>query len=341
MLADKSASMWFCYPAVFAFLLSSADILFFYLCFEESLPTVRIVECKIWTATDYIFNCTGKAFETSDQLCSASHGPYQHQCLIQVTKIIHSFSYNFQFLRLAFSFTAVKNLKKEELYCLRRLGLIYFLYLFIYSGLEFTVTFLVYHKLGYTSIDQAKIFVTTGIVMAILQGLVVRRLPSNYIQPSAVFGLYLIVPAFILVGLAKSGTLLYAGMILFAICKLLTFIPRVQILKFFCRSKFTATAFVVTCITTLISDYGNHDQKGTVLGIFRSLGALARAFGPIVASIGNSLLNVDNFRYRCTDKILFIAAFWGIGSTLTYMAGGLLLVIPALQLQHLKLSKLE
>lgn len=39
-------------------------------------------------------------------------------------------------------------------------------------------------------------------------------------------------------------------------------------------------------MTTLISDYGNHDQKGIVLGIFRSLGALARALGPIVASIG-------------------------------------------------------
>lgn len=62
-------------------------------------------------------------------------------------------------------------------------------------------------------------FVTTGVVMAFLQGSVVRRLPPNYVKPSAVFGLYLIVPAFILVGLAKSGTLLYAGMILFAICK--------------------------------------------------------------------------------------------------------------------------
>lgn len=93
------------------------------------------------------------------------------------------------------------------------------MYLFIYSGLEFTVTFLMYHKLGYTSIDQAKMFVTTGIVMAILQGSVVRRLPQKYIQNAAVFGLYLIVPAFIVVGLAQDGKLLYTGMILFAICR--------------------------------------------------------------------------------------------------------------------------
>lgn len=50
--------------------------------------------------------------------------------------------------------------------------------------------------------------------------------------------------------------------------------------------KFAATAFVVTCMTTMISQYGKHDQKGTVLGIFRSLGALARALGPTVACIG-------------------------------------------------------
>lgn len=76
-----------------------------------------------------------------------------------------------------------------------------------------------YHKLGYTSLDQAKMFVTTGVVMALLQGSVVRRLPSQYVQSSAVLGLFLIVPAFILVGLANDGKLLYAGMILFAICK--------------------------------------------------------------------------------------------------------------------------
>lgn len=76
-----------------------------------------------------------------------------------------------------------------------------------------------YHKFGYTSIDQAKMFLTTGVVMAVLQGSVVRRLPNRQTKKSAVLGLYLIVPAFILVGLATDGKLLYAGMILFAICK--------------------------------------------------------------------------------------------------------------------------
>lgn len=48
---------------------------------------------------------------------------------------------------------------------------------------------------------------------------------------------------------------------------------------------FTATAIVVPCMTTMASQFGTVAQKGTVMGIFRSLGALARATGPVVASV--------------------------------------------------------
>ncbi|KAG8236920.1 hypothetical protein J437_LFUL016780 [Ladona fulva] len=75
-----------------------------------------------------------------------------------------------------------------------------------------------------------------------------------------------------------------------------------------------ATSMVVPCMTTLVSKFGTHDQKGTVMGIFRSLGALARAMGPILASI----------------------LYWCIGSTLTYIAGGLFLLIPWLMMRNLE-----
>lgn len=74
---------------------------------------------------------------------------------------------------------------------------------------------------------------------------------------------------------------------------------------------FAATAFVVTCMTTLISEYGKNDQKGIVLGIFRSIGALARALGPIFASIGKkSFLNssanyVTQISRKNTKTIIF------------------------------------
>lgn len=47
---DKTTSMWFWYPASFAFLLSLADILFIYRFFNESLPKVIFQKC---TPTQY------------------------------------------------------------------------------------------------------------------------------------------------------------------------------------------------------------------------------------------------------------------------------------------------
>ncbi|KFB52584.1 hypothetical protein ZHAS_00020829 [Anopheles sinensis] len=196
--SDKTGTLWFFAPAMFAMMLAVADILFLALCLKETLPKEK-----------------------------------------RSTKIINSLSHALDHIsiRALFRFSAVENLPQKDVRSLRSLGVTYFLYLFLYSGLEFTVTFLMYHKFSYTSIDQAKMFLTT------------------------------------------------------------------------------ATAFVVTCMTTITSKYGDFHQKGTVLGVFRSLGALARAVGPIVASI----------------------AFWSVGARITYIAGGLLLLWPALMLQYLQL----
>jgi len=48
---------------------------------------------------------------------------------------------------------------------------------------------------------------------------------------------------------------------------------------------FLATSIVVPCMTTLASHYGSNAHKGKAMGTFRSLGALARAVGPVFASI--------------------------------------------------------
>lgn len=47
-----------------------------------------------------------------------------------------------------------------------------------------------------------------------------------------------------------------------------------------------ASATVVPSMTTMISAYGAESQKGAVMGVFRALGALARALGPLTASAG-------------------------------------------------------
>ncbi|EDX12133.1 major facilitator superfamily domain-containing protein 10 [Drosophila simulans] len=254
IFSDKSGSTWFVLPSLLAFGLAVGDLVVLACCLRETLPKEK-----------------------------------------RVKEISSALSYGLQLLNFSaiFRFAAIKNVPKKDIAALRSIGLVYFLYLFLYSGLEFTVTFLMYHKFGYTSMDQAKMFLTTGVIMTLLQGSVVRRLPEAKIKGYAIFSLYLIVPAFVVVGLAEGSRMLYAGMTLFAI----------------------STAFAVTCLTTLVSKYGNDDQKGSVLGIFRSLGALARALGPVVGCI----------------------AFWCVGSKITYIAGGLLLIYPAVALQRARI----
>ncbi|XP_073832770.1 major facilitator superfamily domain-containing protein rtet [Musca autumnalis] len=255
IFSNKSTGPWFVLPSLLALALALGDLLILVFCLKETLPKEK-----------------------------------------RVKEISSSLSYAFQLINVSsiFKFASIKNVPQKQIKSLQTIGLIYFVYLFLYSALEFTVTFLMYHKFGYTSMDQAKMFLTTGIIMTILQGSVVRRLPEKDIKNYAVFSLYLLIPAFAIVGIAYCTCLLYIGMILYAI----------------------STAFTVTCLTTLVSKYGNDDQKGSVLGIFRSLGALARALGPVVGCI----------------------AFWCIGSKMTYVTGGLLLLIPAYVLQKTQLA---
>ena len=50
----------------------------------------------------------------------------------------------------------------------------------------------------------------------------------------------------------------------------------------------TGAGTVVPCLTTMVSCFGEGDEKGKVMGIFRSLGALARALGPFAACAGTT-----------------------------------------------------
>lgn len=179
--SDKSSENWFVYPALFAMFLGALDILFCLFCLKETLP----IEKRAKT----VINSLSQAIEHIS-------------------------------IKSLFRFDAVKNLSKADLESLRQLGFIYFVYLFLYSGLEFTVTFLMFHKFGFNSIDQAKMFLTTGVIMSILQGGVVRRIKMEKMKQSAVLGLVLIVPSFVIVGLSRSVFWLYVGMTFFAICKL-------------------------------------------------------------------------------------------------------------------------
>lgn len=65
---------------------------------------------------------------------------------------------------------------------LKTLGFTYFLYLFVYSGLEFTLCFLTHIKFKFTTMQQGYMYLGIGVVMALLQLTVIRKIPSEHIQ---------------------------------------------------------------------------------------------------------------------------------------------------------------
>lgn len=198
-------------------------------------------------------------------------------------------------------FTAVRDLSKNQSKVLSRLGLIYFFYLFIYSGLEFTITFLTHHTFGYTAMQQGKMFLVIGLIMALLQGGAARRLSSQGAQKAARGALILTPPSFICVAIAATSNppvfapifWLWSGLVLFAI----------------------STAFAVSCLTSVAGGHAPASSRGAVLGCLRSLGALARAAGPLLAS----------------------SLYWLSGATITYTIGSVILIVPAVMLCRLKM----
>ncbi|XP_034939788.1 major facilitator superfamily domain-containing protein 10 isoform X2 [Chelonus insularis] len=239
---NEKEEFWYIYPALFALFLALSDLFYVMYCLEETLPV---------------------------HLRAKSLARGISGAMIYINPLD------------LFQFNGVTGLTSQELKSLRTLGYSYFLYLFIYSGLEFTLTFLTHHTFHFTSMQQGYMFLVIGLTMAILQGCFVRRIPADRTKFTAELGLWLVVPAFIFIGIASNVTSLYFGVIIFSI----------------------STAMAVTCMMTLVTRIGPENQKGTITGIFRSLGSLARSCGPIIASIGNHIGALEAIRR--TALVLF------------------------------------
>ncbi len=168
-----------------------------------------------------------------------------------------------------------------------RVNHITFLFLAAFSGMEFTLTFLAAERLGYGPRENVGLFVFSGLIIALVQGGFVRRLaPRMGEKKLSVAGLALLVPGFAWIGLAHSSGALYGGLALMAV----------------------GSALCMPCLTALASRYVPSDRQGLALGTNRSMGALARAVGPIAS---------------CT-------LYWKIGSGASYQIGALVLAWPLL-----------
>lgn len=143
-------------------------------------------------------------------------------------------------------------------------NLSYFFFIMAFSGMEFTLTFLAVERFGYTSMDNAYMFIFIGFFIAMVQGGYVRRKAHKVGERKmAMQGLIMIAPGLILLAYAQVPWMLYFGLFFLAV----------------------GSAMTIPCLTSLVSFYSPTDMQGQSLGIFRSLGSLGRVIGPIYASL--------------------------------------------------------
>ena len=168
-----------------------------------------------------------------------------------------------------------------------RTNLAYFVYFGAFGAMEFTLTFLAVERLGFDEAQNAWMFVFVGLLIAFVQGGLVRRLaPRHGERRLASAGMVLTLPGFVVVGLAHSTGALYAGLAFLAV----------------------GSAFVMPCLSALVSRYSPADRQGLALGVFRSLGSLARAIGPLAGGL----------------------LYWKLGSWGPYYVGAVVLLVPLL-----------
>ena len=143
-------------------------------------------------------------------------------------------------------------------------NLVFFLYQTAFAGMEFTLVFLAKERLGYQPHQMMWIFIFVGLLIALVQGGVVRRLAPRLGERRLIrIGLAMLIPGLLIVGWAPTEIPFYGGLALLAI----------------------GSALVSPCHSALVSLYTPSDRQGEVLGVFRSVGALSRAIAPIIAGL--------------------------------------------------------
>lgn len=161
----------------------------------------------------------------------------------------------------------------------------YFFFLISFSGMEFTLTFLAFDRFGYTSLQNAYMFIFIGFILIFVQGGFVRRRAREFGEKNFVLtGLVSITLSLLIIGLSGNEKILYLGLFFLA----------------------TGASMTIPCLTTLVSLYTPKKEQGHSIGIFRSLGALARVCGPFIASI----------------------CYWQLGDQFSYFLGAFFLLLP-------------
>lgn len=168
---------------------------------------------------------------------------------------------------------------------IRRVILINALFVLGFSGLELTLGFLAAERLHYTPRELTIVFVFVGVVSVLTQGGLVRRLvPLIGEKAAGAGGLLLACVGMAWLAVSHSPATIYTSLGLASV----------------------GSGFCYSALSALLSLYAREDEQGRLMGLFRALGSLTRAIGPVCAG----------------------AMYWRFGSTACYAAAAAVILVP-------------
>lgn len=166
----------------------------------------------------------------------------------------------------------------------RRANLVAFVFSVAFVAMESALTFLATKRFGYTVRENGMLLGFLGLCAIVTQGYIVRKLLKVADEIRVLtFGLAFTAVGLLVIAYAGQPWMLYVGLAALAL----------------------GSGLVNPSTSGLISLYAGAEEQGRVLGIFRSLGSLARAITPVLAGI----------------------AFWRFGSASVFVGGAVLSVV--------------
>ncbi|OUU25035.1 MAG: hypothetical protein CBC13_02665 [Planctomycetia bacterium TMED53] len=146
----------------------------------------------------------------------------------------------------------------------RQTNLANLIYLLSFSGMEFTLAFLVRQRLDFGTTETATMFVVIGVLLAIVQGGLTRRLAQTWgPQKTAVRGMVLVIIGLCGIAMTHENWQLWTSLIPLSV----------------------GAAMAMPMLSTIVSTSVSAEEQGAAMGVFRSLGSLSRAIGPFIAAI--------------------------------------------------------
>ena len=183
------------------------------------------------------------------------------------------------------SFNPFVQLKRIHLPGVARTNLIYFVYWSAFSSVEFTIAFFATERLGFKPVNIAWMFVFIGLSLIFFQGGVARQLIKRVGERrTALAGVCSTLPGFLIIGNATSTAMLYGGLLLMT----------------------AGSGMTMPSLNSLVSRYTPGDRQGLSLGVFRSLGSLSRAIGPITGGL----------------------LYWKFDNSMPFWVGAAFLIVP-------------